>query len=288
MESTLVAPRILMMTLKNIITKILLLLALPLSTFAAKPEIFIMRGLIRGNANSVNFIKAFNQQLSNDAILHGLEVHGNGKYYQLPSATSIDEMVEQVRADYLNAIQNETAKRYLIAISMGGMIATRWLEKYPNDFEKVALVNTSFSNACHWWERLRIQNVWNYIKIALPTSAQSKEEAIFDMIIANQDQNKHLISEWTKIREAQPIGLMNTIRQIWSASTFSPSSHKPKTQAHIDIIVGLKDELVDPKCSLNIAKMWNITPIQHPLAGHDLTNDDSQWTINYIQENFLK
>lgn len=265
------------------ITITLLLLILSIPTWAKNQHLVILRGLIRENAHSIALYKYLAQEKTN-LIVHGLEIHGNGQYFKQDSALSVTDMVEQVRHDY-----SEIRKQYpaedeftLIAISLGGMIAADWTHRYPGDFNKLVLVNTSFSGVCSMFERFRPANLTSYLKLLVSTNAKSKEENIFELIIHQKEKNTYLIDEWSKIRNERPISIFNTLRQMFAGWRFS--APEAASQLPTWVMVGERDELVSPNCSYQIAKKWNLPILKAQNAGHDLTNDDPKWFIDEISQ----
>jgi pimeloyl-ACP methyl ester carboxylesterase len=217
-------------------------------------------------------------------LIHGLEIHGNGQYFQRTSEMSVSEMVEQVRADYFKIKQQfpKDDEFTLAAISLGGMIATEWLHKYPEDFNKLVLVNTSFSGICSIFERFRPENFVNYIKLLVAGSPREKEEILFEFILYQKEKNRFLIDYWTKIRQERPVSNLNTLRQLLAGWRFKMPSIPPKIPTWV--MVGEKDQLVSPNCSHQIATKWNLPLLRSFEAGHDLTNDDPKWFIDEINK----
>jgi alpha-beta hydrolase superfamily lysophospholipase len=241
----------------------------------------MLRGLIRENGYSINFNRAFEDKSFNETKLHSLEIPGNGYLYQQSSLMSVQEMMEYIREQFIQIkLKHPNAKNYLVAISLGGMIASAWLEKYPEDFNHVFIVNSSFAWACAPWKRLKINNFFNYFKVLLPTSNETKEKAIFDMIISHPDENQNLIKPWIEIRDLRPVSTLNALKQIWAGFKFTPPKSSPITP--VKVVVGMGDKMVDPTCSIEIAKTWNVPLIQHPTGGHDLANDRAHWLIETL------
>jgi pimeloyl-ACP methyl ester carboxylesterase len=257
--------------------------AFSLSCMAKQQHVVILRGLIRENGHS-QALYNYHSQLKSSFIIHGLEIDGNGQYYQKQSALTVSAMVEQVRTDYLKIKQKYPAEDEftLAAISLGGMIAAEWMSKYPQDFKQLILVNTSFSGICSMFERFRPANFNNYLKLLFTTDPRRKEEILFEFILYQKEKNRFLIDHWTTIRAERPVSNSNTIRQLIAGWRFNMPEVAPAIPTWI--MVGEKDQLVSPNCSHQIAKKWNLPILQNFSAGHDLTNDDPKWFIDEVNK----
>jgi pimeloyl-ACP methyl ester carboxylesterase len=256
---------------------------LSFSCLAKQQHVVILRGLIRENGHSQTLYN-YHAQLKPNFIIHGLELHGNGQYFKMQSALSVSEMVEQVRADYLKIKQNYSNEDEftLAAISLGGMIAAEWMSKYPQDFKRLVLVNTSFKGICTTFERFRPDNFKSYIKLLFANTPVEKEEILFEFILFQKEKNRYLINHWAQIRQERPVSNLNTLRQLLAGWSFSLPINPPNIPTWI--MVGEKDQLVSPNCSHQIAKRWNVPLLQSFEAGHDLTNDDPKWLIDEINK----
>lgn len=265
---------------------VLKIMVIPINSASAKEtNIFILRGLIRENAHSQFFFDSLKKQFP-EINFYGLEVRGNGKYFQEPSPTSIPTMVEQIRNDYLEANKNKDADNYLIAISLGGMVGIAWMDKYADDFKKAVILNSSLKGHCPIYYRMLPKNLPKYAKFIFANDPKKKEEIIYSMIISDQERHRYLIDHWVDIRKKRPVSLSNTIRQMFAAATYNP----PKTAPNVPITIGVSygDDFVSPKCSENIAKNWKLPLVTHPSGGHDITNDKPEWIMQLIQDHFLK
>ncbi|MDA9793036.1 alpha/beta hydrolase [Bacteriovoracaceae bacterium] len=272
-------------TTKTLVVTSLMAILFSSNIMAKETNVWILRGLIRENAHSQFFFDRLKKEYPH-INFHGLEVHGNGKYYREDSPTSIEKMVEQVRADYLKI--NECQKdsdNFLVAISLGGMIGVEWMTKNPEDFNKAIIMNSSLKGYSPIFKRMLPINFPNYAKLLLTTSPKEKEEIIYSMIISDKKRHTYLIEHWTEIRKKRPVSFSNTVRQILAGAVYTPPKVAPKTP--VVIAVGLGDSFVDPICSINIAKSWQLPLVTHPTGGHDITNDQPEWVIKLIDEQFL-
>lgn len=119
---------------------------------------------INENTKSIGTIEIFHgmaenivryDELANYLVNKGFTVIGHDHFLHGESATSIKQIGETLDYDFMDGILKAmklvrdeyddyfvTGKRYLFAHSMGSMAAQRYIQKYPNDFDKVVLSGT--------------------------------------------------------------------------------------------------------------------------------------------------
>lgn len=239
----------------------------------------IMRGLVRESRHWGDYINKLQSYLPDHKIL-APNIPGNGLYNNQKSITSISGTIDYVRQSIKKQIP-EGAKVDLCAISLGGMVATAWLQKYPEDFNRAILMNTSYRGLTPIYKRMAIPTLFKLIQSRFAPSIRKKEEIIYG-IVSNSPQDEKIISLWTKIGEENPVSTENALRQIWAASKFKPDlKTKPKTP--ILLLAGEKDRLCSVDCSKAIAKLWELPLETHPTAGHELHHDATEWTFNHLK-----
>jgi pimeloyl-ACP methyl ester carboxylesterase len=118
----------------------------------------LLRGLMREQRHWGNFTQQFAQAHPHERIIT-LDFAGNGALYQQASATSIGAMVEQARGQVQQQLQQQVeGKIKLLAISLGGMVAVAWAERYPQELQRMVLINTSLAPHNPFYQRLRPAN----------------------------------------------------------------------------------------------------------------------------------
>ena len=82
-----------------------------------------------------------------------LDLPGNGEFAHLRAPSTVDGMVGFVRDA---ALQMGVPGPYcVLAMSLGGMVATDWAQRYPGEIERLVLINTSMRPFSRMQERLR-------------------------------------------------------------------------------------------------------------------------------------
>lgn len=272
------------------ISALIILLSFSINSFASsKDNYFLMRGLIRETRHWGIFPEILQKTIPQANIVM-LEIPGVGKYVKVKTPTSIDDIVEFMRKDFLQEkAKNPNAKNYIIAMSLGAMIATHWMQKYPHDFDKAMLSNTSYKGFCSLFERLRPSNYTTIFKSILANlfgGNKLEQEKYIVSMVSNRPENYERISKnWAKIQEDSPVPVMNLFRQLIAAVIFSPSPAKPQTP--LMLLNSTTDRFVSTECSKNIHEKWQVPIKYHATAGHEMALDEPQWLADRVKEWFL-
>jgi len=240
-----------------------------------------LRGLIRGQKHWGQSLEAIDSALQGVKILT-YDIPGNGTRYQEQSLTDIDQYVDDLRSQMLEDISAGT-QVHIFAMSLGAMIGSRWVQRFPDDFRSAIFANTSFKGISPIYKRLRPKAMAQIIRIALSKGSYNKEKNIIDLVSNEQGNRKNeLIKSWSDLQNTNPVSYVNAFRQIWAARKFAPSIEKPKVP--ILLIASLNDRLCSVECSQAIAKAWDVELRTHPSAGHELAFDAPDWTKDQIED----
>ncbi len=240
-----------------------------------------LRGLIRGKRHWGQYIEAIESDLPGVKILT-YDIPGNGTRYQEKSPTTIDQYVDDLRAQMIKDITPNT-EVHIFAMSLGAMIGSRWVERYPEDFNSAIFANTSFKGISPFYERFRPEAMAKLVQILLSPGAFRKEKNIIELISNEEEERKkELYDHWKNLQVNNPVSYANAFRQIWAAKKFAPSKAKPAVP--VLLIASENDRLCSYKCSEAIAKEWNAELRIHPSAGHELAFDAPDWTKEQIEQ----
>lgn len=209
-----------------------------------------------------------------------LDIPGAGVFYKDKSPLSIDEMVLRMREEFLSKLSaHEDHECYLVAISLGGMIASSWLNEFSYDFKKAVLINTSFGQLSPFYKRLYLNCVPKLIQIAMTRDIEKKEELTLELVSNIEEKRESAKPLWTEIAKIHPVSLSNTLRQFWAAWTFEP---KIEWDTPTLILASKKDRMVSCDCSEKIHEEYGFPIIYHPEAGHALAVDDPTWLADQV------
>ncbi len=235
-----------------------------------------LRGLIRGAGHWGDFVEKFKQRFPNDQV-ELIDLPGNGFRYQEKSPIKISDYVQDIRSR--SQFIQQGHKVNLLALSLGGMIATKWNEMYPQDLEQTYLVCTSSASYSKLWDRFKLQNYPKVLEMTLPHSAEKHEKVILSLIVNNEKKRMQVLPSMIAHSKECPVSRENFVRQLLAAS----KAHFPKASpGKIKLIGSYADQLVSAQCTLVIAKAWGVEPVMHTKAGHDIPVDDPEWLLEQL------
>ncbi|OLL32330.1 alpha/beta hydrolase [Burkholderia sp. SRS-W-2-2016] len=209
-----------------------------------------------------------------------LDLPGNGEFAQQRAPATVAEMVEFVRRA---ALQTGAPGPYsVLAMSLGGMVATAWAQRHPHEIERLVLINTSMRPFSLPHERLRPSAWPGLLGVAAHWSdALDAESGIHRLTCNNVETLSADLDAWAAIRHSAPVSRANALRQLWAAARFSAAPARPACA--LLILSSRADRLVDPACSAKLAATWGAVHREHPWAGHDLPHDDPEWTAAQVR-----
>jgi alpha-beta hydrolase superfamily lysophospholipase len=141
--------------------------------------------------------------LPGDRILT-LEIPGVGCTHGQITPDNFDEMIASMR-NPLAGLFSADQENVLLAMSLGGMIARRWLETCPNDFQKVVLANTRFRGLNPLHHRLRPASMLRFLWIFFTPGVEARERDIVGMVCNDPTRRERIVREWVEIQSKRPV-----------------------------------------------------------------------------------
>jgi pimeloyl-ACP methyl ester carboxylesterase len=239
--------------------------------------------LLRGLTREARHWGSFAEQLggARQPPVITLDLPGNGAFNGLRSPTTVRGMTDFVRAQ-LQAMGHAPPYR-LLAMSLGGMVATDWAQTWPQDVARLVLINTSMRPFSRVTQRLRPAN-WPQLALlaARWQDADYAERVIHTLTCNRLDTQATDLADWAQIRKTTPVAEANAQRQLWAAARFTCAPQRPSCP--VLLLSSASDHLVHPHCSKRLATAWQTPHHQHPWAGHDLPHDDAAWVVQRVAE----
>ncbi len=240
----------------------------------------LLRGLTREHRHWQGFPGILRKQLP-ESITVLPDLPGTGRHNKETSPTSIREILEFIRADI--GVHLFPQPIYILALSMGGMVAIEWARRYPNECAGVVLMNTSLNGLSPFKQRLRPQNYFRLIHgLFFSHSKYHTERMILELTSNLTDDRESVVDDWVTYAKENPVSKPNAIRQLIAAGRYRVPEEKPDVP--ILLLNSIEDRLVDPTCSQALADAWDLEIESHPAAGHDLTLDDGEWVCEQIKQ----
>ncbi|MFZ6722182.1 alpha/beta fold hydrolase [Undibacterium sp. Ji49W] len=239
----------------------------------------LLRGLMRESRHWGDFPARFQQAAGAGRVLC-LDFPGNGQLHAEHSLSSVDAM-----ADYCHQqlqAQGVSEPVQILAVSLGAMVALAWANRYPEDLQRMVLINTSVAPHNPFYHRLRPANYPALIATMLFGSRSQREQLILRITsnLHTEEQSKDIVARWTAYAQKNPISVGNILRQLLAAMRFRAPPYSGKVP--LLLLAGEHDRLVNVTCSRRLARQWHCSLHLHPTAGHDLPLDDATWVIQQV------
>ena len=254
-----------------------------ITCFAAKKtQWLLLRGLSREHRHWDRFPEDLQKALGPDAEIIMIDFPGTGEYINEVSPTTIQEITDFVRVKLPPA--KELVERHVLALSMGGMVAMDWLDRFPNEFASAVLVGTSHKFYSPWHQRIDPRSLARGMAGVLTgdfmKDVRRQERAFLDITCNNPECRKRVEDEWIKIQEHDPVRTSTIIRQLFAAAIFEPPLNRPR--APILLIHGQDDRIASVECSKALAKAWGVKLLIRPKAGHDVPLEAGPWVASQV------
>jgi pimeloyl-ACP methyl ester carboxylesterase len=242
----------------------------------------LLRGLMREARHWGEFPAQF-QEVTGATQMVTLDFPGNGSLHALVSDCSVQAMAKHCH-DQLQRLGH--APPYsVLALSLGAMVAVEWSKQHPEEIERLVLINTSLAPQNPFHQRLRPANYPAFLHQLLFGSKARREQLILRItsnFASSRGQEAQLVAQWAGYAQDAPVSRMNILRQLYAASRYRASSASPTVP--VLLLAGLKDRLVDARCSRTLARQWGCDLVVHESAGHDLPLDDGVWVAQRVRE----
>ena len=238
-----------------------------------------LRGLTRETAHWGSFPADFQQALPGSQVIC-LDLPGNGALHQMTSPMSIRAMVAYCRNELIR--RGHPPPYFLLAMSLGAMVATEWSCLGSAQVAGSVLINSSLGAFSPFYRRLRPRNYLALVRLVLLNRNPANAEGLILQLTSNRAaQRRQVIDAWVQARTRHPVSRANALRQVVAALHYRVGSQAPATA--VLILSSEHDGLVHVSCSLAIASRWKCPLQLHPMAGHDLVLDDPDWVIEKVQ-----
>lgn len=239
-----------------------------------------LRGLVREARHWGAFPAAFQAQIPGSQVVTP-DLPGNGALHAQTSAPRIEDMLEACRGSL--SAQGLKTPYHLLALSMGGMVARVWLERYPEEIARAVLISTSMRPHSHFYQRLRPENYPALISAGLGwKDTQKRESTILRLTSAMTGEGgTATLKDWARCATDAPVSRGNALRQLFAAARYRAAPLRSPVPTLL--LAGARDRLVHPACSTALAAAWGAPCVIHPSAGHDVPLDDPAWVINQVR-----
>ena len=239
----------------------------------------LLRGLTREARHWGGFPQQLGEAFPGTPVIC-LDLPGNGKLNGTASPLSVEAMADYCHAEI--AKLGIAAPCRVLAMSLGAMVAVAWAQRHPGDVAAAVLINTSLRPFSPFYRRLRPANYPRLLRLFGPgASDRELETAILEMTTRQVRDPALVIGQWLQWRRENPVSRRNALLQLFAAARYRAPRKRPLVR--LLLLASARDALVDTRCSLQLAALWDARIAVHPAAGHDLPLDDDAWVLAQIR-----
>jgi pimeloyl-ACP methyl ester carboxylesterase len=238
----------------------------------------ILRGLSRVKEHWFELPQLLQQQTGGEVLC--LDLPGCGQESSAAAPMTIAGHTDFLRERFF-ALRKTEGPWGLLGISLGGMITLDWGSRYPQDFDKIVIINSSCQDLSPTLQRLSPFGIYCLTRAAAAKETLAREKEILKMVSNLRQNDLALLDKLTTLADEKPISLKTVSRQIAAGTRFTCPE---KLEVPLLVLTSLKDRMVDTRCSKAIAERLNAQIKFHPTAGHDLPLDDAAWVCERLTE----
>lgn len=238
-----------------------------------------MRGLVRQARHWGDFPQRLRDAFPGDAVACP-DLPGCGAKNRMQSPWNIPAYAEALHAD----IQSLPHPRVMVAMSLGGMVATALALQYPSDLDGLVLLNSSLAGLSPFHRRLQ-PGAWPAVFGTLACrTPQTREARILGLVSNRPEKRAQALPHWGAIAREAPVSLANSARQLAAAARFRLPTDMPGLAMPVTVLSSLGDRLAHPSCSAAMGRALKARAAEHPDAGHDLPLDAPEWVAGQLRE----
>jgi pimeloyl-ACP methyl ester carboxylesterase len=241
----------------------------------------ILRGLVREQRHWGDFKPEFENGLRKrdpEARVFGLDFAGFGTESERVSPATIDGIVDDLRARW-RALDGEGKEWCLLSVSLGGMVAMNWTSRFPEDFKKLVLINSSVGGLSPLFKRMQPRNIPTILSLFLEDDIRRREERILSITTNLKGDSLTKRADWQG-GFAKPVRPRDAAAQILAAIRFRAPE---RIRIPVLVLTSKGDTLVHYSCSERIAEHFGAEIRIHESANHDLPTDAPEWVSEQVR-----
>jgi alpha-beta hydrolase superfamily lysophospholipase len=241
----------------------------------------ILRGLVREQRHWGEFALQFEAGLKEKdpgAKVFMLDFAGFGTESDRFSPTTIDGIVDDLRARW--SAVSASGEWCLLAVSLGGMVAMNWTSRYPDDFKKLVLINSSVGGLSPLFRRMQPANIPTILSLFFEKNIRNREARILSITTNLKGDALQKRADWQG-GFAKVVRPRDAAAQIFAAIRFRAPA---RISIPVLVLTSKGDTLVHYSCSESIARHFGAELRAHETANHDLPTDDPNWVCSQVRD----
>jgi pimeloyl-ACP methyl ester carboxylesterase len=190
----------------------------------------------------------------------GFDLPGTGKLCQERSPTQIPQYAPLMRRFYQEELATDKPC-LLVALSLGGMVASEWCHQFPDDFQKLILINTSFGKFAAFYKRLQPAAWYTFLSVIFGRSHSTREQRTLDLVSNDPEKRTAMLPVWVEARRRHPTAHLNAIRQLIAAKRYVAPERLPENAV---VVCSRYDRLCHYTASEKIAQHYGVPLVVDP------------------------
>jgi len=237
----------------------------------------LLRGLTRESRHWGDFPERL-QVWCGAARVQAIDLPGNGRLNRQESPLRVADMAQSCRRQLLE--RGLAPPYFVVAMSLGAMVAVDWATRHPTEIAGCVLINTSLRPFSPFYHRLQPGSYWPLLNLLLRGGNGEYRERTILQLTSSHPPAPEILAAWADYARQCPVSSRNALRQLLAAIRYAAPAGRPAPP--LLILSGAHDRLVDPRCSRRLAAQWATAFAEHPTAGHDLPLDDGAWVARQV------
>lgn len=234
-----------------------------------KVKVFLLIGLTKSGLHwDKRFVAGLKEAFGTDDVFP-MDIPGCGERNHLSTPFGVPAIVEDMREHYEQSLlrDDDDTHHLLVSVSLGGMLATEWTRRYPEDFDSLVVINSSFKGFSPVWRRVQPWAMQMMLRIFLTRDSAQKEHLVTVLCGNNPEQRDEILEDWIDIDRRHPLRRRNVVVQTLSGAAYRPD-HVPDVPKLI--LAARHDRLAHYSCSEAIHRAWggDLVVWDDPLIGH--------------------
>lgn len=159
------------------------------------------------------------------------------------------------------------------------MLALKWAEAFPDEIERVVIVNSSLSQLSPIHHRMSFKALFKVLQGLISQDPIFREKTTLDLTVNRKRVRDQYLQMFANFSKEHPVSASNFLRQIYLATQIHVDQ---KIKVPVSVIVSEQDHFVNPDCSFKMAEFFKVKPIINSNAGHDLPLESPQWLADIL------
>lgn len=239
-----------------------------------------LRGLAREQRHWGDFPALF-ESLHDGARVHGLDLPGTGTEHHRASPLSIDGITRDLRRRWHHLKAQHEGPWGLLGISLGGMVTLHWTATFADDFQAAVVINSSTRDIGGPFERLKTRAIPELLRAMREPDPIRREHVILRFTSTRTEGLDQIAQTYAALVDDAPLRRSTAISQITAATRFQT----PESIATPLLFLGSwGDNMVDPICTIRLARHFRAPLKVHPVGGHELALDAPEWVARNVRQ----